>query len=310
MSSDNMTEMLKAVGFTENEAKCYMALLERDVLSVTEVAKISGIVRPSAYDVLEKLLANGFVTIVPGKIKRYAALEPGILKERSLKLFKESAVLEIEEFRKKQQAILEKKQDEISKREKTVNIGIDKLVRALDPVYKKGRENSSPLDYIEVLKNPEQGQARYIQLYAQTRSEIIAFTRPPFFLDSIKVREKHKKDIRAAAKRGVKVRSIHEIPDTEAERNDLYINLKNYCEELKNNTARVTQKLPTKMVVFDSEIVLFTLTDPVKSVLSTTCLVAEHHELAAGFKELFETYWEKALDLSAIKDGKDTSNDK
>jgi sugar-specific transcriptional regulator TrmB len=300
MSHANLVEMLKKAGFTENEAKCYLALLERDSLSVNEVAKLSGIVRPSAYDVLEKLLSNGFVAIVPGNIKRYAALEPWILKEKSLKLIKESTTLELEEFKKRQHVLLEKKMEELSEREEAAKSSIDKLVKMLEPIFNKSRDKNNPLDYIEVLKNPEHSQRKYMQLYSQAKTEIIAFTRSPFFLDTKKIREKHKKDIRAAAKRGVKVRSIHEIPESDAERKELYKNIKGYSDELQNNIVRVIKKLPTKMVVFDNQTVLFTLNDPIQSVLSTTCLVAEHQELASGFKELFETYWEKAQDFEIL----------
>ena len=60
-------------GFSEKEAKIYLALLELEAATVFETAKLSGVNRSSAYVVLEALKKKGFVGI-SDKDGRYLSL--------------------------------------------------------------------------------------------------------------------------------------------------------------------------------------------------------------------------------------------
>jgi predicted transcriptional regulator len=68
---------LQALGFSESEAKAYVALLERGDLTGYQLAKASGIPRPNIYGVLDRLQARGVVSSV--KVRggqRFNALHP------------------------------------------------------------------------------------------------------------------------------------------------------------------------------------------------------------------------------------------
>lgn len=68
-------EAIKALGFSEKEAKVYLALLEVGIGSAVSVANRAGIKRPTAYTVLEELIAKGTVFAVPqSKKKLYRAV--------------------------------------------------------------------------------------------------------------------------------------------------------------------------------------------------------------------------------------------
>jgi sugar-specific transcriptional regulator TrmB len=53
--------ILRSFGFSEYEARALLALLSKGPLSAKEIAEISGIPRTSVYDVMNSLVAKGFV---------------------------------------------------------------------------------------------------------------------------------------------------------------------------------------------------------------------------------------------------------
>ncbi|PKM95068.1 MAG: hypothetical protein CVU84_07025 [Firmicutes bacterium HGW-Firmicutes-1] len=73
---------LKNLGFTEYEAKAYLALLEKSPLSGYGVALNSGVPRSKIYEVLDGMAQNGEVLISYGAPVLYAPLPPKELIER------------------------------------------------------------------------------------------------------------------------------------------------------------------------------------------------------------------------------------
>lgn len=58
------------------EAKIWMALLSKGVVSAGEAAELSGVPRSRTYDVLESLARRGFAIVKLGKPVKYIAVEP------------------------------------------------------------------------------------------------------------------------------------------------------------------------------------------------------------------------------------------
>jgi sugar-specific transcriptional regulator TrmB len=76
---------LKALGFSQYEAACYMALINRHPVNGSQLSKISGIARSRIYDVLRNLKAKGYVIEVnPGQ---YAPLPSDELVRRLKRSF-------------------------------------------------------------------------------------------------------------------------------------------------------------------------------------------------------------------------------
>ena len=72
MSELPINELLK-IGFSEYEAKAYVALLSKSPVSGYELAKISGVPRSMIYEVLGKLTARGAaMTLHTGNVTKYA----------------------------------------------------------------------------------------------------------------------------------------------------------------------------------------------------------------------------------------------
>lgn len=78
------TEALQRLGFTEYEARVYLALLRQQPLNGYEVAKAAGIPRANVYAVLSKLAERGVLLTLSGEAApRYSPIPPEQLLERT-----------------------------------------------------------------------------------------------------------------------------------------------------------------------------------------------------------------------------------
>ena len=70
-------EAIKSLGFSDKEARVYLALLKMGVGSAIGVARKAEIKRPTAYTILDELIRKGVVIVVPrSKKKLYRAMPP------------------------------------------------------------------------------------------------------------------------------------------------------------------------------------------------------------------------------------------
>lgn len=78
-------DSLKEFGLNEKEAKIYLALLEMGESKAHQIAKKTQIIRPTVYDILEKLSRDGLVgSYEKRKIKHYVASDPEKIKRKLL----------------------------------------------------------------------------------------------------------------------------------------------------------------------------------------------------------------------------------
>lgn len=74
-------ENLKKIGFTEQEAKIYLALLENGPLTIARIASESHIHRPTVYKLIPNMVKKSILTSFPkGKRRLYVAESPEKLK--------------------------------------------------------------------------------------------------------------------------------------------------------------------------------------------------------------------------------------
>lgn len=73
---------LRELGFTDYEARTYLALLERNPATAYEVSKISGLPRANVYTALESLTKKMAVQPVSENPARFAPIKPKILFDR------------------------------------------------------------------------------------------------------------------------------------------------------------------------------------------------------------------------------------
>jgi sugar-specific transcriptional regulator TrmB len=325
---------LKDIGLSSYEAKSYLSLLERDTLTVSEVSKLAGIPRPNAYEALEKLMSKGMCLSKPGDVKKYTASDPLLFQEKFLPETKLATEVELENLRKKEKEILEKnrlateidlenlrrkekeilekskaatqtelenlrkKEKEILEKSKTAQENISTMVEELKPLYERTRLETNPLDYIEIIKDPHRIHKRIMQLHAEAKEEILVFTKPPFTGPRQRLKEQIDQQAEAL-KTGVQIRSIYEMATDEDEKKWQFEMIERCARG--GEEARVLKKLPMKMAIFDSRIVMYALVDPVSKETSLTSQIVEHPALAESLKILFQTLWQQAEDYHILK---------
>ncbi len=290
MNRSSYIEMIKKMGFTEYEAKCYLGLFERESLTVSEISKLAGIPRPSAYEAVAKLMAKGLSVLIPGEIKRYTVADPNLLWEKSIEVIDDPLETELKELDNKRKLIMKNK--------KSIQGERDNMISDLKSLYKTNRANSSPLEYMIVLKDPLQILRKFIELSNEAQKEVLEFTKPPFIFKKAPkaIVEELKKVNDEATQRGVISRNIW---DSTA-KNEYLPLAKKLDYSYGNIKDREIDNLPIGMQVFDRKKVLYKLVDPVAGKSSVTCLITEHPDLANTFVNLFESFWEKATPMDVF----------
>jgi HTH-type transcriptional regulator, sugar sensing transcriptional regulator len=280
----------KNLGLNVYEMKCYIALLERETLGVTEIAKLANIPRVAAYEALEKLLEKGFCTARPGKVKQYSAVNPTMLQEKSL--------LEIDSAYEERIRELDHRRVELSEQKKTTRNHLTELYEKIIPLYNNRGANNSPLNYIEILKDPFQIHKRVIELIGSAEKEILSFSMPPFTVPKDQLKEQIASLPKPLGK-GVVIRSINVLPESDEQRAWLLHHMKRMVKA--GEQVRIIDSLPIKMIIFDEKHVIFQLEDPIAAMQSFTTQIIQHASLAYGMKLLFNLMWERAVDFNEFQ---------
>jgi len=82
MESSDTVDVLQQVGFSQNEAKVYLALVKNSPQNGYEVAKVSGVTRTMIYDILNRLVGKGFVRRINSEPTLYCAVNSQELMEK------------------------------------------------------------------------------------------------------------------------------------------------------------------------------------------------------------------------------------
>lgn len=103
----NDLDFLLKIGFTLNEAKVYVTLIQNKAMNGYEIAKLSGVSRSIVYDVINRLVEKGFVIKSDGLTNYYHALDY----EKVLKLLEEEKTNNIKIAESRLKLISKKVQD-------------------------------------------------------------------------------------------------------------------------------------------------------------------------------------------------------
>jgi len=262
---------LLSLGLTEYESRGYLAMLEKQSSTASDLAKLSGIPRTRIYDILEKLAQSGMCIELLGKEKKYQAVAPDIALQR----------------------LLEHQKAEFVIKEKLVG----NLSSSLKEKYQQGLSNDNPLDYIELLRDPRHMAARVMHLVASAKKEILVFVKPPFTNPKKALERQNDESIKAAENK-IDCRALYEIVDDREERQWMFGQIDRSVRS--GEKARIIEKLPIKMVVVDECKVVFAMEDYHKIRHQQTSLLIEHHALAQSLKILFESLWQNGRDYHEL----------
>ncbi|MEO6702557.1 MAG: TrmB family transcriptional regulator, partial [Jatrophihabitantaceae bacterium] len=211
------------------------------------------------YDVLNSLVSRGLARDWPGPVTRYAATDPQTAVERLLGVQRQAlAGLESQSAN---------------------------LAAGLRDTWVVGREETAPLDYVEVLRDPGLLGARFLDLQREAVHELLTFTKSPYAMPDNQIGLAATQRIVRA---GGDVRCIYEpsILDNPAVVAETLLFIE------AGEGARVAEQVPMKLCLADGHRALFSLTDPIAGGLTSTNILVEHPSLTASLRYAFEAIWE------------------
>ncbi len=256
---DDLTDL----GLSEYEAKVYSALLHQDLLPASDITKLGSVPRGRVYDILNQLIDKGFCVMVPGVVKKFRAVEP------------ETAIQNLIEHQENQrQRMLE-------------------IASTLQDKFKTKRDNTTPLDFVEVLTSKQSQIKKFQELVEGAREVIMAFTKRPYAMNpDIDDLKKAGAPFKKIIDKGVEVRTIYES-DNSTEHFPEWIS---YFESI-GEQIRIADQLPVKMLVSDKNKVMISLRNQGTGKFNVSSMVVEHSDLTTALSNLFEFYWSGSMTL-------------
>jgi sugar-specific transcriptional regulator TrmB len=275
MDTSKYLKSFMEIGLTEREAKVYMTLLNGRMFTVMELQEAVNIPRTKMYEVLNKLVnRNICIEKKLGRNKLYEAVEPKLAMERVLDSYRKD---------------LERKEELIQQ-----------VSDVFTPIFQNSKSIINPLEFIDVMKEKAQIHKRYTACVHSTKREMLTFNKGPYACDTSDRLGEQEDEEYKLLKRGGSCKDIYEL--NELKEVDWLLNSVKKSLKL-GQQARVVEKLPIKMLVFDQEKVMFALEQPVLVPNELTMIYIEHKQLAEACSMLFYHLWDQGQDISEI--GKD-----
>ncbi|PZD71790.1 hypothetical protein C1752_04489 [Acaryochloris thomasi RCC1774] len=266
MSNPQLQEQLSSLGLTRYEAAVYLALLERQDFTPTQVATRAQVPRQRIYDVLASLCDRGLcVERHSGRQRLFQAIDPTQALPTLLQVKQRQYEAELSRQRQETEA----------------------MVAALGPLYAAGHQTQDPLAYIEVLSEPNRICDRGAQMARSAQDSISVF----FSYPSVLSHEEGLKLVKEPLARGLNYRTIYETHSWQDPSNREFIQ---QCQEWGQQIRFVTE-VPFKMQLFDQQATLLSLQDPLAGTPSFTALSIAHPGLAKMLQISFETLWEQGV---------------
>jgi len=269
------------IGLTEREAKVYITLLGGRMFTAADLQKAVNIPRTKIYEVLHKMVNRGICTEKKlGKNKMYEAVEPRLAMER----------------------VYETYQNNLKRKEGLIT----QVSEVFTPIFENSKSIINPLEFIDVMKEKTQIHKRYTNSVRNTKREMLTFNKGPYASDNPERLGEQEDEETRLLKRGGSTKDIYELKELK-EVDWLFESVKKSIGF--GQRARVVEKLPIKMLVFDKEKVMFPLEQPIEQSNELTMIYIEHRQLAEACRILFDHMWEQGRDLNEIENELNTSND-
>lgn len=251
---------------TEKEATIYVTLLSRKGFTAGDLQRAVHIPSTKIYDVLKKMIKRGLCTeqFLDG-VKFYEAVNPEVA------------------F----QLVLDNYKVEMEQKTKIV----EGLIHNLLPIFNANKNLDSSIDFIEIIKDNELLQKRYLKMWGECKEEVLNFVKGPFLAGSSLSNQNEQTEVENNfLNRGGIVRGIYEFDDLN--KYDFLIKSIPLFME-KGEQVKIAKSLPMKMLVYDTKTVVFPLSTNIFNPSSMTTIFIEHPQLALTCRTLFEFMWEK-----------------
>jgi len=261
------------VGLTERESKVYITLLSGRMFTATELQQAVNIPRTKIYEVLNKMVNRGIcIEKRLGRNKIYEAVEPKIAMDR----------------------VFARYQNDLNRKKEL----IDQISEVFTPIFENSKSIVNPLEFIDVMKDKVQIHKRYINSVRTTKREMLTFNKGPYACDNPERLGEQEDEETRLLKRGGTTKDIYELREFE----ELDWLLESVKKSLRfGQKARVVEKLPMKMLIFDDEKVMFPLEQPTNVSNELTMIYIEHRQLAEACRILFNHMWDQGKDFSEVE---------
>lgn len=275
-----MIEKLKYLGFTEYEAKVFIALLKGSLMSASEIADDAKIRRTDVYNILKSFVEKGYSNeIETNAILKYELIDPDIILdklERKITAQRQKELETLQETFKELKPLHRTKESESVKR---VNI---ELVRG----YNQHRETK----FLELLKNAKKEILFMVKLEHAVMNEV----------DNTAKKFMNK---------GGVIKSLYQVSENfRIKKEGKWIkgtisDLMKACEffEKSGEVLKLSESPVPNMTIFDREIVFLNITDKTLPKHNEADIMIRNKEFAENMVIVFESLWEKAKDLSEFK---------
>lgn len=282
MDTNQIINKLKLLCFKEYEAKVFIVLLKGIPMSATEIAKASGIIRNSIYDVLKSFVQKGYCNeIETNTILKYQIIDPLI--------------------------IMDKLENEFHQNLKQNIAHLKDTFTDLQSIYKKDIESAEAVDTnISLIRGFNKHRiAKYLELFKDSVEEVLGMYRLKGVVTTElnKVAEKF-------IQNGGKIRSIYQTNlDFRIVKNGKQIaaskqDLIEVCEFFESNgeVVRITDMMVPNLSIFDKSNVFINLTGE-KSIPKhkQADIIIKNPEFAKNMCDLFQYYWENAYTIQEYK---------
>jgi sugar-specific transcriptional regulator TrmB len=259
---EQLVQYLAEFGLSRNEARMYLAALGRPSLRVAELAELSDISRPKAYDAIYQLVQKGLFNEVTGQESghgaRFQAVEPGLVVQR----LRYQSALE-QEDRVQDTAV---------------------LVADLFARYYETPPGDDPFEYVELIKNSDAAWARRDAITAGAEKEVVQarrMTAPgsrPRAGDEVGVRE------------GVSYRALYETGFLAFPQ----FTVRLAERERRGEQIRFIDRVPVGMTAVDRRKCLLALNPSGLTRGQGSWVVLEQPALAHLLTDAFDLLWDQA----------------
>src|SRR5215207_1939052 len=259
---EQLVQHLAEFGFNRNEARMYLAALGRGPLRVAELAELSDVNRPKAYDALRQLVDKGLFEESAGPdaspVARYQAADPALVVQR---LRHQSA---LEQADRVQDTSL--------------------LIADLFARYYQAPQGEDPFEYVELIRNSDAAWARRDAITAGAEKEVVQarrMTRPgtrPRAGDEVGVRE------------GVTYRALYETGFLAFPQ----FTVRLAEREQRGEQIRFVDQVPVGMTAVDRRKCLLSLNPMGLTSGQGSWVVLEQPALADLLTNAFDMLWEQA----------------
>jgi sugar-specific transcriptional regulator TrmB len=279
----NILEKLRSIGFKENESKVLFVLLQGKPLSASQIAKESGIIRNSIYDILKDFVDKGYCNeIETNTILKYQSIDFQIITDKIEKEFNENNRLRVKTLNETIGEIKKhyESNNGIKERDdKEVNI---ELIRG----YNKHRMEK----YIEYLKSSKKRVLGMYRLRGIVSSE----------LDDIAGKFiNNGGELRSIYQIGLNFKIIKEGAAVPATREDLILVCENF--QSAGEKLRLCDNEIPNMTIFDDEIVFNNITETNIPIHKNADIIIKNKSNAKFMTDLFEYYWDKSITVEQYR---------